>query len=70
VSTGTTVTCVCGSHGFIVLHAETGEQVDLKTYYATVRRAAIDPDDLTRRDPLDLSKLVMVCANPACRRVL
>lgn len=70
MSTGTTLTCVCGSHGFIVVDAHTGEQVDLKSVYATRRREAIDPTDLKRHDPIDLSNLVMVCANPNCRRRL
>lgn len=70
MSTGTTLTCVCGSHGFVVVDARTGEQVDLKSYYATRHRESIDPTDLKRHDPVDLSSLVMVCANPACRRAL
>jgi hypothetical protein len=70
VNTGTTITCVCGSQGFLVVDATTGEPVDLKTFYATRRQPTIDPDDLKRHDPLDLSALKMVCANPGCRRVL
>jgi hypothetical protein len=70
VSTGTTITCVCGSHGFLVVDAATGEPVDLKSYYATKRQQAIDPSNLKRHDPLDTSALKMVCANPSCRRVL
>jgi hypothetical protein len=70
VSSGTTITCVCGSQGFLVVDAATGQPVDLKTFYATRRQQAIDPDDLKRHDPLDTSALKMVCANPNCRRVL
>jgi hypothetical protein len=70
MSTETTITCVCGSRGFIVIDATTGEQVDLKTYFATVRQRSINPDDLKSHDPIDLSQLVMVCANPQCRRKL
>jgi hypothetical protein len=70
VSTGTTITCVCGSQGFLVVDAVTGEPVDLKTFYATRRQQAINPEDLKRHDPLDTSALKMVCANPNCRRVL
>jgi hypothetical protein len=70
MSTGTTVTCVCGSHGFIVIDATTGEQVDLKTYYATRHKDTIDPNDLKSHDLIDVSNLRMVCANPECRRVL
>jgi hypothetical protein len=70
VSTSTTVTCVCGYQGFIVVNALTGEQIDLKTYHATKHQRPIAPDDLKRHDPLDLSHLQMVCANPNCRRVL
>lgn len=68
---GTTLTCAaCGHHGFIVVNAHTGEEVDLKTYFATSQRKAIDPAHLARHDPLDLSALRMVCANPQCRRAL
>jgi hypothetical protein len=70
MSTGTTVTCTCGYQGFIVVDAQTGEQVDLKTYLATVRPSNFRPSDLKRHDPIDLSQLVMVCANPSCRRRL
>lgn len=71
MSTSTTVTCsACGHHGFIIVNAHTGEQVDLKTFYATVDTKAIDPNDLTRHAPLDVSALRMVCANPQCRRML
>jgi hypothetical protein len=70
VSTGTTITCVCGSQGFLVVDAATGEPVDLKTFYATKRSQFINPDDLKRHNPLDTSALKMVCANPNCRRVL
>lgn len=71
MATGTTVTCAaCGHHGFIIIDARTGETVDLKTYFATIQRQAIDPADLGRHDPLDLSALRMVCANPRCRREL
>lgn len=68
--TGTTVTCACGSHGFVVVDANTGAQIDLKSYYATLRQRSIDPSDLTRHAPLDASQLKMVCANPQCRRPL
>ncbi|HEY7833524.1 MAG TPA: hypothetical protein VIG30_08155 [Ktedonobacterales bacterium] len=68
---GTTVTCAaCGHHGFVIVNARTGEPVDLKTYLATIQRPAIDPSDLARHDPLDMSELRMVCANPRCRQVL
>ncbi len=70
MSTGMTVTCACGYHGFIIVSAATGEPVDLKSFFATRQRAAIDPGDLARHDPMDLSQLRMVCANPNCRRVL
>jgi hypothetical protein len=70
MSTGTTLTCVCGSHGFVVVHAVTGERVDLQTYYATQRRRAIHPDHLKQHDALDVSQLRLLCANPACRREL
>jgi hypothetical protein len=70
METGTTATCVCGSRGFIVVDAATGEPLDLKTYYATQRQRAIDPANLRHHDPLDLSRLQLVCANPVCRRVL
>lgn len=67
----TTVTCaVCGHHGFIVVSAQTGEELDLKTYFATIQRKAIDPEHLARHDPLDLSALRMICANPQCRHPL
>ena len=69
MSTGTTVTCTCGHQGFIIVDARTGEQVDLKTLYP-VKHGPIDPANLRRHDPIDLSELVMVCANPACRRRL
>lgn len=69
-STGTTATCVCGSRGFLVVDATTGEQIDLKTYYATLRQRTIDPTQLKQHDPVDLSRIQLVCANPACRRVL
>jgi hypothetical protein len=67
---GTTVACVCGSRSFIVLDAETGEPIDLKTFYETARNRAIDPTALKDHDPLDLSRLRTVCANPECRRPL
>ena len=70
MSTGTTLTCSCGNHGFIVVDAETGEQVDLKTYYATARQQTFIPAELKSHDPMDLSRLVMVCGNPSCRRRL
>jgi hypothetical protein len=70
MTTGTTLTCVCGSHGFIVVDALTGAPVDLKTFYATRQRQTINPADLKRHDPPDVSNLLMVCANPACRRRL
>jgi hypothetical protein len=70
MDTGTTATCACGSRGFIVVDAATGEQIDLKTYYATQRQHAIDPANLRRHDPPDTSRLQLVCANPQCRRVL
>jgi hypothetical protein len=70
MSTGTTVTCTCGYQGFIVVDAKTGQQVDLKTYFATVRRDTFTPDNMKRHDPIDASQLVMVCANPNCRRTL
>jgi hypothetical protein len=70
MATSTTVTCTCGSQGFIVINAATGQPVDLKTFYATRQRASIDPTDLKCHDPMDLSNLLMVCANPQCRRVL
>lgn len=70
MDTNTTATCACGSRGFIVVDAETGALVDLKTYYATIRRGSIDPENLKGHDPLDTSKLQLVCANPQCRRVL
>ncbi len=70
MSTGTTVTCACGYQGFIVVNARTGEPVDLKRAYATKPSTTIDPDDLKRHDPIDLTDLVMVCANPQCRRRL
>lgn len=71
MSTGTTITCnACGHHGFIILDARTGEQVDLKTFYATIQPKSINPDDLKHHPPLDLSNLRTVCANPHCRRVL
>jgi hypothetical protein len=70
MNTGLTATCSCGSRGFIVVDAATGQQVDLKTYYATLRQRSIDPTNLKRHDPLDLSQIQLVCANPACRRVL
>lgn len=70
MSEGTTVTCTCGYRGFIVVDAQTGEQVDLKTYFATVRQRSFHPDDLKSHDPLDVSQLVMVCGNPNCRRRL
>lgn len=70
MSTGHTATCTCGSRGFIIVDATTGEQVDLKTYYATIRARGIDPTNLTAHDRPDTSRLQMVCANPACRRVL
>lgn len=70
MGTGGTVTCACGSRGFLIVDVETGEQVDLKTYYATVRARSIDPTNLAAHDRADTSRLQMVCANPACRRVL
>lgn len=70
MSTGNTVTCTCGSHGFIIIDATTGEPVDLKTYYATLRAQSIDPANLTAHNRPDTSRLQTVCANPACRRVL
>jgi hypothetical protein len=70
MNSGTTVTCACGYQGFVVVNAATGQQVDLKTFYATRRQHAIDLGDLKRHNPADLSALVMVCANPSCRRVL
>ena len=71
MASGTTITCAtCGHHGFIIVDARTGETVDLKTYFATIQRQTIDPSDLARHDPLDLSALRMVCANPECRREL
>ncbi|MBF6592441.1 MAG: hypothetical protein IVW57_18175 [Ktedonobacterales bacterium] len=70
MGTGTTITCACGSRGFIVIDAATGQRMDLKAYYATMRQRTIDPTDLTRHDPLDMSRLRLVCANPQCQRVL
>jgi hypothetical protein len=70
MATGTTVTCVCGSRGFIVVHAVTGEPIDLKTLYAAEQQRPIDPNDLKRHNPLDLSNFRTVCANPNCRRPL
>jgi hypothetical protein len=70
MSTGTTLTCTCGYHGFIVVNQETGQQVDLKTYFATVQPRAFKPADLKSHDPIDTSQLVMVCGNPTCRRKL
>jgi hypothetical protein len=69
MATGTTVTCVCGSRGFVVVHAVTGEPIDLKTIYTTVQRP-INPRDLKSHDPIDLSTIRTVCANPDCRRPL
>lgn len=68
-STSTTITCPCGSRGFIVVDAATGEPVDLKTLYMTVKRP-INPDDLKSHNPPDFSALRTVCANPSCRRPL
>ena len=70
MDTGTTATCVCGSRGFVVVDAATGDQIDLKTYYATLRQRTIDPANLKMHDPLDLGRLRLVCANPQCRRVM
>lgn len=70
MSNGNTVTCACGSRGFVIVDAATGEQVDLKTYYATLRARSIDPTNLTAHDRPDTSRLQMVCANPDCRKVL
>jgi hypothetical protein len=70
MDTGTTATCVCGSRGFIVVDAATGDQIDLKTYYATLRQRSIDLANLKAHDPIDLTRLQLVCANPQCRRVL
>lgn len=67
---GNTVTCLCGSRSFVVVHADTGEQIDLKTFYATIRQKAIDPGALKAHNPADLSALRTVCANPNCRRPL
>lgn len=69
MATGTTVTCTCGSHGFIVVNAITGEPVDLKALYATVQRP-INPRDLKSHNPPDFSNLRTVCANPSCRKPL
>jgi hypothetical protein len=69
MATGTTVTCTCGSRGFIVVNAATGEPIDLKTIYATVQRP-INPDDLKSHNPPDYSNLHTVCANPSCRKPL
>jgi hypothetical protein len=70
MTTGMTATCICGSRSFIVLDAQTGEPIDLKTVYETARKRAIDPTALKDHDPLDLSRLRTVCANPECRRPL
>ena len=67
--TGTTITCTCGSHGFIVVDDVTGEPVDLKALYATVQRP-INPRDLKSHNPPDFSNLRTVCANPKCRKPL
>lgn len=69
MATGTTVTCSCGSRGFIIIDATTGEPVDLKTFYATTQRP-INPSDLKSHNPPDYSNLRTVCANPNCRRPL
>lgn len=69
MATSTTITCSCGSRGFIVVDASTGEPVDLKSLYATVKRP-IDPNNLKNHNPPDFSKLRTVCANPSCRRPL
>lgn len=66
MSTGTTFTCTCGSRSFIVIHAATGEQVDLQRFLMTQRQQSINPDKLKAHDPLDLSQLRTVCAK--CQR--
>lgn len=70
MGTGNTVTCSCGSRSFLIVDARTGERVDLKTYYATIRARSIDPANIAAHDQPDTTQLQMVCANPACRRVL
>lgn len=70
MTSGSTVTCTCGSHGFIIVDAATGKEVDLKTYYSTIRRQSINPANLKSHSPLDIHAIKMVCANPRCRRVL
>jgi hypothetical protein len=69
MATGATVTCVCGSRGFIIVNAITSEPIDLKTLYATVQKP-INPNDLKSHNPMDTTSFRTVCANPNCRRPL
>ena len=68
MSTGTTITCTCGSHAFIIVSSATGQRVDLKSLPAPRSESAIDPTNLKAHAPLDLSQLQMVCAS--CHRPL